>query len=231
MKGLTIYRTLQDGSLGARTAFCCQHYPNEPDNFGLWIYEDKTLQSMLERGVRHQLKLAVHAIGDEANARTLNAFAALDPPALPGSSIEHAQLLEEKDLPLFSKLGLIASIQPEHLNDDVELCERFWAGWEHRAFPYRWLVDAGVKIRLGSDCPVAPLEPWGAMAAAVSRERAGQEGLGGWHEEQRLTNREAWEASTWNGKARIEVSCRAGPIELLGHTNGVICCMIRRLVR
>ncbi|KAK4051916.1 hypothetical protein OIV83_002621 [Microbotryomycetes sp. JL201] len=190
------YKIITDGSLGARTAFCCHAYPNEPDNFGLWIYEDKTLQSMLERGVQHGFKLAVHAIGDEANGRTLRALAALDPPAPPGSSIEHAQLLEERDLPLFAQLGIIASIQPEHLNDDVELCERFWPGREHRAFPYRWLVDHGAHIRLGSDCPVAPLEPWGAMAAAISRERAGQEGLGGWHEEQRLTNREAFEAST-----------------------------------
>ncbi|KAK4058295.1 hypothetical protein OIO90_000452 [Microbotryomycetes sp. JL221] len=198
------YKIITDGSLGARTAFCCQHYPNEPTNFGLWIYEDKTLQSMLERGVANGFKLAVHAIGDEANGRTLRALAALDPPALPGSSIEHAQLLEERDLPLFSRLGIIASIQPEHLNDDVELCERFWPDRQHRAFPYRWLVDAGAKIRLGSDCPVAPLEPWGAMAAAVSRERAGQEGKGGWHEEQRLTNREAFEASTWNGQASLK---------------------------
>ena len=51
----------------------------------------------------------------------------------------------------------------------------------------------------------APLEPWGAMAAAVSRERAGTEGRGGWHSEQRLTNLEAWQASTWNNKVSLEV--------------------------
>lgn len=58
---------------------------------------------------------------------------------------------------------------------------------------------------MGSDCPVAPLEPWGAMAAGVSRERAGEEGLGGWHSEQALSHREAYEGSTWSGRASIEV--------------------------
>lgn len=110
---------------------------------------------MLEYGVKHNLRLAVHAIGDKANKRTLSAFAALDPPPRAGSSIEHAQLLLlDEDLALFGKLGIIASIQPEHLCDDIDLCERFWPGMTHRAFPYRSLVDAGAKIRLGSDCPV-----------------------------------------------------------------------------
>lgn len=163
---------------------------------------------MLERGVKHGFRLAVHAIGDEANRRTLAALAALDPSPLPGSSIEHAQLLLDEDLSTFKKLGIVASIQPEHLLDDIELCQRFWPGMTDRAFPYRSLVDAGAKIRLGSDCPVAPLEPWGAMAAAVSRERAGTEGMGGWHPEQRLTNAEAWQASTWNNKTSVEVRYR-----------------------
>jgi predicted amidohydrolase YtcJ len=113
---------------------------------------------MLEYGVKHDLRLAVHAIGDEANKRTLAAFAALNPPPLAGSSVEHAQLLLDEDLSLFKRLSVVASIQPEHLCDDIELCERFWPTMTHRAFPYRSLVDAGAKIRLGSDCPVVSME-------------------------------------------------------------------------
>ncbi|ORY88866.1 hypothetical protein BCR35DRAFT_288693 [Leucosporidium creatinivorum] len=209
------YKIITDGSLGARTAFCCDPYPGTKDH-GLWIYPNTELASMLAFGTSHSFKLAVHAIGDEANSRTLAAFAALDPPPLPGSSIEHAQMLLPSDFSTFGKLGLIASIQPEHLLDDIELADRFWEGRTSRAFPYRSLIDGGAKIRMGSDCPVAPLEPWGAMAAGVSRERQGEEGLGGWHPEQALSHREAYEGSTWSGRASIEV----GDVADLCVTNG-----------
>lgn len=131
-------RRIQDGSLGARTAFCCDPYPGTKDH-GLWIYPDLELASMLAFGTSYSFKLAVHAIGDEANSRTLAAFAALDPPPLTGSSIEHAQMLLPSDFSMFGKLGLIASIQPEHLLDDIELADRFWEGRTSRAFPYRFV--------------------------------------------------------------------------------------------
>lgn len=107
------------------------------------------------------------------------------------------------DFSTFDRLSLVASIQPAHLLDDIELLDRFWVGRTEKAFPYRSLVDGGAKLRLGSDCPVAPLEPWGAMAAGVSRARVGE--AAGWHPEQALTTREVYEGSTWNGKAALEV--------------------------
>jgi hypothetical protein len=73
----------------------------------------------------------------------------------------------------------------------------------------------------------APLEPWGAMAAAVSRERAGYEGMGAFHAEQRLTNLEAFQASTWNNKVSLEVSPRR---ECMSRTIGLrrLSCQGRR---
>ncbi|KAL8279334.1 hypothetical protein RQP46_008371 [Phenoliferia psychrophenolica] len=198
---------LTDGSLGARTAFCCAPYPGTNDH-GLWIYPTSTLKEMVTYGTKHNLTLAVHAIGDKANQLVLETLASLSPPPIAGSSIEHAQLVSTSDFPLFAALSLIASIQPEHLNDDKELCDRFWGGRSDRAFAYRSLEDAGATIRLGSDAPVAKLDPWGAMAAALSRERAGEEGTSGaaWHPEQRLSSNEvAWAASTWSGRTSVEV--------------------------
>lgn len=196
----------QDGSLGARTAYCHDPYPDTADH-GLWIYPTTTLRSMANYGTQHSLTLAIHAIGDLANDLVLETFASLSPPPLPGSSIEHAQLLTTPSFPLFAALSLIASVQPEHLLDDQELVARFWPGREGRAFAFHDLEKAGARIRLGSDAPVAALDPWGSMAAAVSRERKGEEGKEGasWHPEQRLSNEAAWEASTGSGKRSIEV--------------------------
>lgn len=223
------HKIITDGSLGSRTA-CCHHaYPNEPENFGHFEYEVPTLQGMLEKATAAGMSLAVHAIGDRANQLTLETFATLDPPALPGSTIEHAQLLSTEDIPLFKRLGLIASIQPVHMADDRELAEQFWPGRTDRAFPFRTIVDAGIPIRMGSDAPVAQVDPcvppycprvrlrltaspaysWDAMAVAVSRVGRGQSHLPPWHPEQAISNEQAWRASTSNGKISFEVGDRA----------------------
>lgn len=153
------YKIITDGSLGSQTA-CCHHaYPNDPTNFGLFAYEVPTLREMLKKAIDGGFQLAVHAIGDKANALTLATLAFLPSPPLPGSTIEHAQLLDFADIPLFKKLGLVASVQPVHMIDDKELCDQFWPGRTERSFPFHSLVEAGVELRLGSDAPVAPLDP------------------------------------------------------------------------
>ncbi|KAL8279430.1 hypothetical protein RQP46_008242 [Phenoliferia psychrophenolica] len=116
------YKIISDGSLGARTAFCCAPYPGTAD-YGLWNYPTPTLHAMCTYGTKNNLTLAVHAIGDKANELVLETLASLSPPPLAGSSIEHAQLVLTSDFHLFAKLSLVASIQPEHLNDDKELCD------------------------------------------------------------------------------------------------------------
>lgn len=150
---------ITDGSLGSRTACCHNPYPGEPENRGHFEYEPADLLDGMQTATRGGMTLAVHAIGDRANELVLEAFAKLDPPALPGSTIEHAQLLALSDLPLFARLGLVASIQPTHMADDRELAEQFWPGRTGRAFPFKALVDAGATLKLGSDAPVAPVDP------------------------------------------------------------------------
>ena len=110
-----------------------------------------------------------------------------------GGRIEHAQLLHDDDLARFAAAGIVASIQPEHAMDDRDVADRHWVGRTRRSFVLRSLLDAGARIVLGSDAPVAPLDPWVAMDAAVTRARDGREP---WHPEQRVTNAEALAAST-----------------------------------
>jgi predicted amidohydrolase YtcJ len=96
------------------------------------------------------------------------------------------------DLPRFAALGVTASVQPEHALDDRDVADHYWASRTERAFMLRSLLDAGARLALGSDAPVAPLDPWLAMAAAVGRTREGREP---WHPEQTITAGEALAAS------------------------------------
>ena len=151
------------------------------------------------------LQCAIHAIGDHANALALDAFAATGA----RGSVEHAQLLDDADLARFAELGVIASVQPEHAMDDRDIADRHWAGRTGRAFPYGALDDAGAVLALGSDAPVAALDPWIAVAAAVSRAR---DGRAAWHPEQRIGLRTALEAST-DGRGLVPVV--GGPADLV----------------
>ena len=48
-----------------------------------------------------------------------------------------------------------------------DVADQAVAGRTDRAFPLRDLIDSGAHVVLGSDAPVAPLDPWIAMSAAV----------------------------------------------------------------
>ncbi|WVQ84784.1 hypothetical protein IAT38_006941 [Cryptococcus sp. DSM 104549] len=201
------FKVVTDGSLGSQTAFCHDPYPGTTDNFGMLAYKPEALADLIKRGTDNGFRMAIHAIGDHANKLTLETLAKADK-TLPGSTIEHAQLLSYEDLPLFRSLGVIASIQPCHLVDDRDLCHKFWPGREHRAYPFRWLVEAGVPIKMGSDCPIAPLQPWEALAVAITRAGEGDE-ANPFCKEQIIDLEVAWAASTSNGKTKLEVGDRA----------------------
>lgn len=138
------------------------HPSRQPDNFGRFEYPVPTLKSMLETATAASFNLAVHALGDKAISLSLECISTLSRPHLPNSSIEHAQLLafDNNDVALFKQLGLIASIQPLHMSDDIELSDRYFAGRTQRAFAFKHMVDAGIPLRMGSDAPVAVVDPY-----------------------------------------------------------------------
>lgn len=185
-------KIISDGSLNTRTAWCCEPYADshrleypagQPNLSG------GELRALLERAHAHGLEVATHAIGDAAAAAALSAYAVTGA----RGSIEHAQMVNRGDVRRMAELGIRASVQPAHLLDDRDLTEKIWQERSARCFAYRWMLDDGVDVVLGSDAPVSPLDPWLAIAAAVHRSADEREP---WHGEQALTVAEALAAST-----------------------------------
>ncbi|WOF24572.1 amidohydrolase family protein [Microbacterium betulae] len=197
-------KVISDGSLGTRTAATSQPYPGGHDH-GVVAVGPEELVELVTRAAGAGIATTVHAIGDVANRHALDAFAAADVPG----RIEHAQLVARSDLPRFARLGVSASVQPEHALDDRDLVERSWDAQTAVAYPLRELAEADATVLLGSDAPVAPLDPWISMAAAVFRARDGGEA---WRPHQALDARTALAASTDGGStggARILPGGRA----------------------
>ncbi|MFJ4225033.1 amidohydrolase [Microbacterium sp. NPDC089695] len=181
-------KIISDGSLGTRTAACSHAYPGDPDNFGVLTVPPAALAELLTTATGAGLGVAVHAIGDRAVTAALDAFTATGAVG----TIEHAQLVRHADLARFARLGVVASVQPQHAVDDRDVVGTHWALQTSIGYPLRALQDAGVELRFGSDAPVAPLDPWQAISAAVTRtddERAP------WHPEEILGRDDALRAS------------------------------------
>jgi predicted amidohydrolase YtcJ len=224
------FKLFTDGSLNTRTAWNDDAYPGlEGDEaFGLPTYQGSDLLDLARSAYQHDLVPTIHAIGDRATSVALDTFEALAiPPAGPGrpdpdrGSIQHAQLVRDEDLPRFAELGVRASVQPEQAMDDRDVADHYWSGRTGRAFPYRTLLDAGAELEFGSDAPVAPLDPWITMAAAVTRSRDGREP---WHPEQCIPVADALRASQGRVDALAEggaadfVVTDAGPLTADGDT-------------
>jgi predicted amidohydrolase YtcJ len=182
-------KIISDGSLNTRTAWCCEPYVD--GGTGAANLAAHELSAQLARAHMSGLHVATHAIGDAAVSAALDAYEATG--AL--GSIEHAQLVAStSDVRRLAALGLRASVQPAHLLDDRDLTELVWPGRGGRAFAFRWMLDAGVRLVLGSDAPVSPLDPWLAIAAAVHRGLEDDD-RDAWHPEHALTPQEALAAS------------------------------------
>ncbi|WP_198416033.1 MULTISPECIES: amidohydrolase [Cryobacterium] len=194
------YKVITDGSLNTRTAFCFDEYPGlegQPGSRGSLNVPPEELLDHLRVATEAGIRPAVHAIGDHANSLALDAFERLGC----SGSIEHAQLLAPADIARFARLGVVASVQPEHALDDRDVADRYWAGRTDRAFVLASLLRAGATLALGSDAPVAPLDPWVSLAAAVGRTRDGREP---WHAEQAISRQAALAASA-RGRHRVLV--------------------------
>jgi predicted amidohydrolase YtcJ len=175
------FKVITDGSLNTRTAWCFAPYPGSsgPESHGLSQVEPAALAGLMGKAWAAGLEPAVHAIGDRANSVVLDAFETVGCPG----RVEHAQLVAVEDFARFARLGVLASVQPQHAMADRDVADRYWAGRTDRAFAYRSLHDAGARLVLGSDAPVSDPDPWHAIADAVTRT---DDDRPPWHPEQAL---------------------------------------------
>jgi predicted amidohydrolase YtcJ len=198
-----------DGALGSRGAALLDPYSDDAQNSGLLVQQPAFIQRVAEQGLRSGWQIATHAIGDRANRLVLDAYdAALKavPTADHRFRIEHAQIIHHADIPRFTALGVIPSMQASHQTSDM-----YWAanrlGAERLRGAYAWrsLLATGVIIPNGSDFPVELVNPLLSFHAAIARQDADDFPAGGWYPEQRMTREEALRSMTiWPARAAFQ---------------------------
>ncbi|MGE0641704.1 MAG: amidohydrolase [Thermoanaerobaculia bacterium] len=195
-------KTYMDGALGSRGAWLLEPYSDSPGSTGLATTPLETIRELAQLALANDYQLCVHAIGDRANRETLDifeqAFATAPSKHDLRWRIEHAQHLDPADIPRFSKLGVIASMQAIHCTSDAPFVIARLGERRAREGAYVWrsLVDSGATVVNGTDAPVEDVDPIPNFHAAVTRRLADG---GRFFPEQSLTRMEALETLTRNG--------------------------------
>ncbi len=199
LNGVKLYL---DGALGSRGAMLKEDYADDPGNRGLPRLDGTQLRNLMSRAAMDSFQVAIHAIGDAANLEALYAIDELS--ADFGGDrrwrIEHVQMVDPADIPLFGEHGVIASMQPVHQTSDRLMAEaRLGPARLAGNYPWRSIAAAGAPLAFGSDAPVEEPDPLEGMAVAISRMDAAGEPAGGWLPEERVSREAALAAYTAGG--------------------------------
>jgi predicted amidohydrolase YtcJ len=180
-----------DGTLGSRSAAMLEPFADDPENLGSLRVDPGRLAEDVRRADDDGWTVAMHAIGDRAVGLAIDVLEKLPLRPRPRPHrIEHVQVVAEPDLRRLGACGAVASIQPAHFAEDHHWIEsRLGAQRAALAYPWRSLLKQGVPLAIGTDWPVAPLDPLRGLQAAIEKRS------------QALTLGEAWAAYT-SGPAR-----------------------------
>jgi predicted amidohydrolase YtcJ len=201
----TMLKGFMDGSLGSRTAAMLAPYDDDPKNAGIPRYEQDPLNQKAAERSKAGFQLGFHAIGDRGARMALDAFAF----ALANSGrkdtrfrIEHDQVIAPEDFKKFKDLGVIASVQANHLLTDMNWAEAHIGPERARhSYPWKEFLNNGIPLAFGTDYPVEPITPFRGLYAAVTRKN--EAGNREYYPEQKLTIQEAIAAYT-TGSAYAE---------------------------
>ena len=173
-----------DGSIGSRTAALRAPYTDAPTTSGHAYLDAAAVRDHVVACTRVGLQAGFHVIGDAALDAVIEglrlAAEVVGEGSLRGARhrLEHVEMLDAAGIEVLTRLGVHASVQP--------MFDAWWGGAQglyaerlgpERAAgmnPFAALAAAAVPLALGSDSPVTPFDPWGAVAACAFHHEAAQ---------------------------------------------------------
>lgn len=206
-----------DGSLGSTTALFFDPYLDAPKTRGLLTTPLDSIRRWVQSSDSAGLQVAVHAIGDRANALILDVY---DSVALVNGArdrrfrIEHAQHLRPADITRIARTNVIPSMQPYHAIDDGRwAAKRIDSTRLATTYAFRDLIDQGAHLGFGSDWTVAPIDPLLGIYAAVTRRTLDGKNPEGWFPAQKITVGEALRAYTTENAYGVFAEGRRGVLK------------------
>ncbi|MEA3201074.1 MAG: hypothetical protein QOE90_2502 [Thermoplasmata archaeon] len=168
-----------DGSFGSRTAAISFPFRDGAGN-GMFVHPEGRLESLVKLAREKHLQVAVHAIGDRAARRVLDAFELANVAPAERARIEHLEMAEDHDITRAARMGVVASVQPNFTGEWGHKGGMYEArlGWDHarRLNRFGAYAEAGLPLAFGSDdMPLGPL--YGIRSAVEAPEPAQRVGV------------------------------------------------------
>ena len=210
-----------DGVPITHTALMLEEYTDAPGNKGFQLCELDRIEEGIMEGHRLELSVKIHAIGDRAIRFTLDCFERAIRTYGKNKArhaIEHVETVTPEDIPRFGELGIVPSVQPEHVGllptwEGEEY--RFVLGEERagRTWPFKSLLKAAGVLAIGSDCPVVDNNPFYEVHRGITRVH--DDGLpeGGWNPTEKLTVAEVLKGYTYGSAYGVSREEELGTLE------------------
>ena len=166
-------KMLGDGALGARTAYLTRPYADDPSTRGLSVFTPEAFDEMIGYAHENGMQVAVHCIGDACLDLVLSSIRkalAKQPRSDHRHGIVHCQITRPDQLDTIVQNELHVYVQSIFLDYDLHIVNQR-VGEEMASTSYSWktLMDRGVTVSNGSDCPVEMPRPLAGIQCAVTR--------------------------------------------------------------
>lgn len=186
------YKLFVDGSLGARSAALIDPYSDDQNTHGILICSQAELDEKMKIAYKKGLQPAIHAIGDKALEVTITSIEnvlKVFPYNGQRFRVIHAQLINDSLLERMKRLPLVVDIQPSFVSTDLHwIKERLGENRLSKgAYAWKTMLDAGLILTGGSDCPVVSYNPFEGIFASVARQDFNGYPEGGWYPEENLS--------------------------------------------
>src|ERR1041385_4138093 len=204
---VTSVKLYADGALVSRGACLLQDYADRKGQRGFMLHDMAYMTEVAKRCYEFGFQLNTHCIGDSAVRNLLKIYGDV----LKGKNdrrwrIEHCQIVDPDDLPLFGKYSVIPSVQPTHATSDMYWAEeRLGPDRIKTAYAFNDLMNQNGFIAFGTDFPVENINPLYTFYAAVARKDLKGFPPGGFQPENKVSRKDALRAmTTWAAYAGFE---------------------------
>jgi len=210
-----------DGVPTTYTSLMLEPFIDNPSTTGSTLSDLNLLKKAILEAHKRGMSVRLHCCGDGATHYALDCYEeALNAFGTTGArhAVEHVETTIQEDIDRVARLGVIASMQPEHLAmTDIFEENPYLIRYNERQKKYAWTIksfmDAGAVVSFGSDCPVVTNNPFVGIYRAVTRVHNDGKPEGGWNPEQKISMEDALHAYTLNGYYGVKREHELGTLE------------------
>lgn len=210
-----------DGTATGWTALMLEPYSDKPESCGSSRIPKEELEKRVVDADAEGFRVRMHACGDGSVRRALDCYeqaARVNGVRDSRHTIEHIEIINKSDIPRFKELGVIASMQPDH----ISICEKFADNpyfsriGDQRAsgtWPIKSIMDTGAHVQFGTDFPIYDNNPMLAVYRATTRTYNDKEPEGGWNPTEKISVAETLKAYTLGSAYGAFMEDKLGTLE------------------